>query len=113
MVNKAFGLTTKRAGTASEPERLPSERESAVGRLRAPEDQAAIAADGSEAGGFAAGGRRLAVRAKMGRLPLSRFPRRRRGRAPVQGRASARALFPGSRRGGPVAARRAPGARRR
>ena len=44
-------------------------------------------------------GRRLAVRAQVGRLPLPRLPRRRPGRAPVEGRPAAGPLLPGGGRG--------------
>ena len=52
-------------------------------------------------------GRRVAVRAQVGRLPVPRLRDGDRGRAPVQGGSAARALFPGSRR------RRGPPGRRR
>ena len=55
-------------------------------------------------------GRRLAVRAEVGRLPLRRLPRRRRDRAGQPQRAAVHPLLPRAAR---AAARRAPGSVRR
>ena len=58
-------------------------------------------------------GRRLAVRAEVGRLPGARLPRRRRGLHPEPRPEAARPLLPGARGAAPRGAARALRARRR
>ena len=62
-------------------------------------DRIALSADRGAARRRDPGRAGLAVRAEVGRLPLPRVPRRRRGRAAVEGGQAARALLPRGRRG--------------
>ena len=68
------------------------------GRVMAPCIASAIPADGSPVGRRHPDRRGMAVRAEMGRLPLPRLPRRRQGRAAIEVRPVADALFSGAGR---------------
>ena len=73
----------------------------------------AAQADAGQAGAHDPRGRRLAVRAEVGRLPLRRVPRRRRHRAGQPQRAAVHPLLPRAARSAPRLAPRALRRRRR
>ena len=100
---RGLAATERSRGIAETPGQVRRFHEVHSGRGTPAPVPAAARADARESGRRAAVGRRLAVRAEVGRLPGAGLPRRRRGLHAVARPEAARSLLPGA--GGAAAGR--------